>query len=45
MDKGIAHEFELKKKRMDNRLGHLKKRLPVPYQKAELPEIVLLDAE
>lgn len=45
LDKGIAHEFELKKKRMDNRLGHLKKRLPVPYQKAELPEIVLLDAE
>jgi len=45
LDKGLANEFEWKKKTMVSSLRRLKKRLPAPYQEAELPEIVLLDGE
>lgn len=41
-DKGLANEFELKKDRLETKLDRLRSRLPFPYKRAGLPQIVLL---
>ncbi len=45
LDKGLANEFELKKKNLETKLRKLKKRLATPYQEARLPEVVVLESE
>lgn len=42
LDKGLANEFELRKDRLETKLDRLKSRLPFPYKRAGLPQVVLL---
>ncbi len=44
LDKGLANEFELKKENLEARLHRLKRRQPLPYREARLPQVVLLES-
>jgi hypothetical protein len=45
LDKRLANEFELKKEELEAKLHRLKRRVPYPYQEAELPQVILLETD
>jgi len=43
LDKGLTNEFEMRQEKLNAKLRRLKSRLPLPYQEARLPQVVLLE--